>query len=100
MIRVDPQVTVVGALCSWGGFWCVHIFRKISDDGEWEEQDGMFYVWIGCFVLWSYNTLDNVDGKLARCAARYPIGARWPTGGAHCLLLLAGTAGWVPRSAK
>jgi ethanolaminephosphotransferase len=64
---VTPNlVTVVGALCSWTAFWCVHIFRDISDKDQWVPLGGDNYIYLGAFLIWSYNTLDNVDGKLAR----------------------------------
>jgi phosphatidylglycerophosphate synthase len=60
------MVTVMGAICSWSAFLTAHMLREASDKNEWAEQHGMGWAYLGGTLIWLYNTLDNVDGKLAR----------------------------------
>ena len=60
---VTPNmVTVLGACCSWSVLAFCQAARVASIAGE----DETWYLAVGGFMVIAYNTLDNMDGKLAR----------------------------------
>ena len=68
------MVTTVGAVCSWITIFMIDRARGdpaigLMVGGKYTVQDYSMFrnlYWGAGFLLWTYNTLDNVDGKLAR----------------------------------
>ncbi len=62
-MAITPNaVTMVGAACSWSVLLCAHTAREAGNNVEEAAQ----WIFIGGLLVIMYNTLDNVDGKLAR----------------------------------
>eukprot|EP01043_Picozoa_sp_COSAG02_P002281 COSAG02_NODE_52_length_44175_cov_97.989654_13_plen_211_part_00 len=66
-MAITPNaVTVVGAMCSWSVVLFANNARKLAAGEDADEEAATQNILLGALLVVMYNTLDNVDGKLAR----------------------------------
>lgn len=66
-MAITPNaVTVIGAVCSWSVIYFANSARELADVDQPDDAAISQAITIGAVLVVLYNTLDNVDGKLAR----------------------------------